>query len=57
MTVGVAVLPEDGHNAAALIDTAEKTRFAAAASGSGIVTGGGGDGGSKPPAHGPTLVS
>ena len=40
VSVGLAVLGEDGHNAAALIDAAEQTRFAAEASGIGIVSGG-----------------
>jgi GGDEF domain-containing protein len=58
VSVGVAVLGEDGHNAAALIDAAEQTRFAAEASGIGIVADGldeeeNGD----PPAPGPSLVS
>jgi GGDEF domain-containing protein len=39
VSVGVAVLGEDGHNAATLIDAAEQTRFAAEASGIGIVGG------------------
>ncbi len=38
VSVGLAVLGEDGHNAATLIDAAEQTRFAAEASGIGIVT-------------------
>lgn len=38
VSVGLAVLGEDGHNAAALIDAAEQTRFAAEAIGIGIVT-------------------
>ena len=37
VSVGLAVLGEDGHNAAALIDAAEQMRFAAEASGIGIV--------------------
>ena len=37
VSVGLAVLGEDGQNAAELIDTAEQTRFAAEASGLGIV--------------------
>jgi GGDEF domain-containing protein len=62
VSVGLAVLGEDGHNAAALIDAAEQTRFAAEASGIGIVSeaGGGGDedgNGADPPAPGPSLVS
>jgi len=40
VSVGVAMLGEDGHNAATLIDAAEQTRFAAEASGIGIVDGG-----------------
>jgi len=55
VSVGLAVLGEDGHNAAALIEAAEQTRFAAEASGIGIVTGGSGDDDSEPP--GPSLVS
>jgi len=56
VSVGLAVLGEDGHNAASLIDAAEQTRFAAEASGIGIVTGAGdGDGGTDP--HGPMLAS
>jgi GGDEF domain-containing protein len=39
VSVGLAVLGEDGHNAASLIDAAEQARFAAEASGIGIVTG------------------
>ena len=57
VSVGVAVLAEDGDNAAALIDTAEQTRFAAQASGIGIVTGVAGEGGSEPPSPGPSLAS
>jgi GGDEF domain-containing protein len=54
VSVGLAVLGEDGHNASALIDAAEQTKFAAEASGIGIVTEFPGDGGTEPP---PTLVS
>jgi GGDEF domain-containing protein len=54
VSVGLAVLGEDGYNAATLIDAAEQTRFAAEASGIGIVTGAG-DGGTDP--HGPPLAS
>jgi GGDEF domain-containing protein len=54
VSIGVAVLGEDGYNAASLIDSAEQTRFAAEASGIGIVTGTG-EGGTDP--HGPTLAS
>jgi len=57
VSVGLAVLGEDGHNAAALIDAAEQMKFAAEASGIGIVTDEPGGGGSEPPANGPTLVS
>jgi GGDEF domain-containing protein len=57
VSIGVAVLGEDGHNAASLIDAAEQTRFAAEASGIGIVTDSDGDGGSEPPTPGPSLVS
>jgi GGDEF domain-containing protein len=54
VSVGLAVLGEDGDNAASLIDAAEGTRFAAEASGIGIATGVG-EGGTNPP--GPTLAS
>jgi GGDEF domain-containing protein len=54
VSVGLAVLGEDGYNAASLIDAAEQTRFAAEASGIGIVTGAE-DGGTDPPE--PTLAS
>ena len=57
VSVGVAVLGEDGHNAAELIDAAEQTRFAAEASGIGIVNGGPGEGGEEPPPSGPSLAS
>jgi GGDEF domain-containing protein len=40
VSVGLAVLGEDGHNATALIDAAEQTRCAAQASGIGIVSAG-----------------
>jgi hypothetical protein len=58
VSVGLAVLGEDGHNAAALIDAAEQTKFAAEASGIGIVTGqpDNGDGDSEPPTPGPSLI-
>ena len=57
VSVGVAVLGEDGDNAATLTDAAEQTRFAAEASGIGIVTDDPGDGACEPPARdGPTLV-
>ena len=45
VSVGLAVLGEDGRNAAALIDAAEQTRFAAEASGIGIVSDGPGEDG------------
>jgi GGDEF domain-containing protein len=54
VSVGLAVLGEDGHNAAALIEAAEQTRFAAEASGIGIVSDGSDDGESEPP--GPSLA-
>jgi len=57
VSVGLAVLGEDGHNAATLIDAAEHMRFAAEASGIGIVTDEPGEGGTEPPKPGPTLVS
>jgi GGDEF domain-containing protein len=58
VSVGLAVLGEDGHNAAALIDAAEQTKFAAEASGIGIVTDLPGEGGAEPPpTPGPSLVS
>jgi GGDEF domain-containing protein len=56
VSVGLAVLGEDGYNAAALIDAAEQTRFAAEASGIGIVGEGDDDGGAEPPEPGPSLV-
>jgi hypothetical protein len=56
VSVGLAVLGEDGHNAAALIDAAEHMKFAAEASGIGIVTDEPGDGGSEPPTLGPSLA-
>ena len=57
VSVGLAVLGEDGHNAAALIDAAEQTRFAAEASGIGILRDGAGDEEPEPPTAGPSLVS
>jgi GGDEF domain-containing protein len=48
VSVGVAVLGEDGHNAASLIDAAEQTRFAAEASGIGILGGEPEDAGAEP---------
>lgn len=57
VSVGLAVLGEDGHNAASLIDAAEQMRFAAEASGIGIVTDAPGEDGSEPPTPGPSLVS
>lgn len=49
VSVGLAVLGEDGYNAATLIDAAEQMRFAAEASGIGIVGDGDGDGDAEPP--------
>lgn len=57
VSIGLAVLGEDGQNAAALIDAAEQGRFAAEASGIGIVTGQPENGDSEPPSPGPSLVS
>jgi GGDEF domain-containing protein len=57
VSIGLAVLGEDGYNAATLIDAAEQTRFAAEASGIGIVTDRPGEGGAEPPTPGPSLVS
>ncbi len=56
VSVGLAVLGEDGHNAAALIDAAEQTRFAAEASGLGIVGEDAEEYGSEPPEPGPDLA-
>jgi GGDEF domain-containing protein len=56
VSVGLAVLGEDGYNAAALIDAAEQMRFAAEASGIGIVGEADDDGGEEPPESGPGLV-
>jgi hypothetical protein len=56
LSVGVAVLGEDGNNALELIDAAEQMRFAAEASGIGIVRGGPGNGGEEPPTTGPDLA-
>lgn len=52
VSVGLAVLGEDGYNAAALIDAAEQMRFAAEASGIGIVGEADDDGGAQPPEPG-----
>lgn len=58
VSVGLAVLGEDGHNAATLIEAAEQTKFAAEASGIGIVTEFPDEGGDEPPPpSGPMLVS
>ncbi|HTU85388.1 MAG TPA: hypothetical protein VMF57_07410 [Solirubrobacteraceae bacterium] len=58
VSVGLAVLGEDGHNAATLIDAAEQTRFAAEASGIGIVGGEpGDDDAEQPPPDGPNMAS
>ncbi|MGN6868341.1 MAG: hypothetical protein ACTHMY_08060 [Solirubrobacteraceae bacterium] len=56
VSVGLAVLGEDGYNAAALIDAAEQMRFAAEASGIGIVGEGDDDAGAEPPESGPSLA-
>ncbi len=56
VSVGLAVLGEDGYNAGALIDAAEQMRFAAEAIGIGIVSDGDDDG-AEPPEPGPSLVS
>jgi GGDEF domain-containing protein len=56
VSVGLAVLGEDGHSAATLIEAAEQTRFAAEASGIGIVIDGEEDGGFEPPEPGPGLA-
>jgi GGDEF domain-containing protein len=64
VSVGLAVLGEDGHNAGALIDAAEQMRFAAEASGIGIVSddddeeeGRGSEPPEPEPGPGPGLVS
>jgi GGDEF domain-containing protein len=57
VSVGVAVLGEDGYNAAALIDAAEQMRFAAEASGIGILVEADDDEGAEPPEPGPSPVS
>jgi len=57
VSVGLAVLGEDGHNAATLIDAAEEGRFAAEASGIGIVAGEPGEDDGEPPRPGPGLAS
>ncbi len=54
VSVGVAVLGEDGHDASALIGAAEEAKFAAAASGIGII--GPDAGAAEPPSSGPKLV-
>jgi GGDEF domain-containing protein len=56
VSVGLAVLGEDGYNAAALIDAAEQMRFAAEASGIGIVGEADDGGGAEPPESGPSLA-
>jgi GGDEF domain-containing protein len=56
VSVGLAVLGEDGYNATALIDAAEQMRFAAEASGIGIVGGADDDEGAEPPESGPSLA-
>jgi GGDEF domain-containing protein len=57
VSVGVAVLGEDGNNATTLIDVAEQTRFAAEASGIGIVSTSSGEPDGEPPPVGPGLAS
>jgi GGDEF domain-containing protein len=57
VSVGLAVLGEDGYNADALIDAAEQMRFAAQASGIGIVGEADDDADAEPPGSGPSLVS
>ena len=57
VSVGLAVLGEDGHNAATLIDAAEQMRFAAEASGIGILTGEPGEDNGHPRRSGPGLAS
>ncbi len=57
VSVGLAVLGEDGHNASTLIEAAELTRFAAEASGIGIVGGESDEGdGASPAPGGPDLA-
>jgi GGDEF domain-containing protein len=56
VSVGLAVLGEDGYNAASLIDAAEQMRFAAEASGIGIVSEADDEGGVEPPEPGPSLA-
>ena len=56
VSVGLAVLGEDGHNAATLIDAAEQMRFAAEASGIGIITVEPGEDDGEPPAPDPGLA-
>ena len=57
VSVGLAVLGEDGHNASTLIDAAEQMRFAAEASGIGIITVESGEDDGEPLGPGPGLVS
>ena len=56
VSVGLAVLGEDGHNASSLIEAAEQTRFAAEASGIGILGGEPDDGDGSPSPDGPGLA-
>ncbi len=56
VSVGLAVLGEDGHNAATLIDAAEQMRFAAEASGIGIITVDAGEDDWEPPLPDPGLA-
>jgi GGDEF domain-containing protein len=65
VSIGMAVLGEDGNDAASLIEAAEEATFAAAASGIEVARGEGGDGeghgdgpsGSTPGSQGPGLAS
>jgi GGDEF domain-containing protein len=56
VSVGLAVLGEDGDNAATLIDAAEQMRFAAEASGIGIITVDAGEDGGEPSLPDPGLA-
>jgi len=57
VSVGLAVLGEDGYNATSLIDAAEQMRFAAEASGIGIIGEADDDESAEPAEPGPSLVS
>ncbi len=56
VSVGVAVLGEDGHEAASLIDAAEQARFAAAASGLAVVPRDDSPAGEPPPGGQPPVA-